>query len=69
MPEKKSNEKRPQCYGDGYTAICPILATHDTFEQAHYHLHECIINYHNPTQFRFNLNAFIQSLRNITFAL
>lgn len=64
-----SKERIPLCYVKNYTKICPILATHDIFEQAHYHLHECIKNYHNPTQFRFNLNSFIQSLRNITFAL
>jgi len=62
-------EETPLCYAKNYTKVCPILATHDTFEQAHYHLHECISNYHNPTLFRFNLNSFIQSLRNITFAL
>ncbi|WP_057938817.1 hypothetical protein [Algoriphagus resistens] len=68
MSEKPETE-RILCVGANYTKVCPILATHDTFEQAHYHLHQCILNYHNPSQFRFNLNSFIQSLRNITFAL
>lgn len=69
MNEANNNKKRLLCVATTYIKICPILSVHDTFEQAHYHLHQCLINYHNPTEFRYNLNSFIQTLRNITFAL
>jgi len=48
---------------------CPIISTHDKFEEAHYFLHKMIDTYHFPTNFRYNLNAFLQALRNITFML
>ncbi len=48
---------------------CPIPSTHDKFEEAHYFLHRMIEAYHFPNEFRWNLNAFIQALRNITWIL
>lgn len=57
------------CHTLNYHRECKIVNTHDKFEEAHYFLHKMLENYHNANEFRFNLNAFIQALRNITFAL
>jgi len=48
---------------------CPIPDTHDKFNEAHYYLGQMLTNYHDPDRFRFSLNSFLQSLRNVTFAL
>jgi hypothetical protein len=48
---------------------CPIPSTQDKFNEASYFLSKMIENYHNPWEFQFNLNAFIQAFRNITFML
>ena len=48
---------------------CPIPDSHDKFNEAHYYIGQMLENYHDPDRFRWNLNSFIQSLRNITFAL
>ena len=48
---------------------CPIPAAHRGLRDAHMLWHQALSNYHNPDKFRANLNATIQSLRNITFAL
>lgn len=48
---------------------CPIPDTHAKFKEAAYFLGKCAEHYHAPEEFQFNLNAFIQSLRNITFIL
>jgi len=47
----------------------PIPSTQDKFSEASYFLSKMIENYHNPWEFQFNLNAFIQAFRNITFML
>jgi len=47
----------------------PIPSTQDKFNEASYFLGKMIENYHNPWEFQFNLNAFIQAFRNITFML
>lgn len=39
------------------------------YDEAEYFLKVAIENYHNPNEFQFNLNAFIQAFRNITFML
>lgn len=57
------------CNPLNYHQVCTIPNTHDKFEEAHYFLHMMINNYHHEDGFRFNMNAFIQALRNITFAL
>ncbi len=41
--------------------------THQKFKEAAYFLGKCAEYYHVPLEFQFNLNAFIQALRNITF--
>jgi hypothetical protein len=48
---------------------CPILATHEKYNEAVYFLCKTMEAYHRPEEFRFNLNAFIQAFRNITFML
>jgi hypothetical protein len=48
---------------------CPIPSTHAKCNEARYFLIECLFHYHYPQQFLFNLNAFIQAIRNITFML
>jgi hypothetical protein len=62
-------EDKMQCNMSNYHQICKIPNTHDKFEEAHYFLHMMINNYHDSDGFRFNMNAFIQALRNITFSL
>ena len=41
----------------------------DKYWEAKYFLFAMIDNYHDPHAFRYNLNAFIQALRNVTFML
>lgn len=48
---------------------CPIPDTHQKFEEAAYFLGKSAEHYHVPLEFQFNLNAFIQALRNTTFML
>ncbi|MFC5519746.1 hypothetical protein [Polaromonas jejuensis] len=48
---------------------CPVPDTHQKFKEATYFLRKCAEHYHDPEEFQFNLNAFIQALRNITFML
>lgn len=61
-------------YGQGISDLndlgeCPIPDTHQKFKEAAYFLGKCAELYHVPLEFQFNLNAFIQALRNITFML
>jgi hypothetical protein len=48
---------------------CPIPATHRRLADAHLLWHQALLSYQEPDAFRANLNATIQALRNITFAL
>ena len=48
---------------------CPIPATHHKYQETEYFLAKVVDHYHDPWEFQFNLNAFIQSFRNITFML
>lgn len=48
---------------------CPIPSTHEKCAEARYFLVQCLFNYHSPQSFLYNLNAFIQAFRNITFML
>lgn len=48
---------------------CPIPATHDKYQEAHYFLSRMLQEYHLPDTFRWNLNAFVQALRGVTFML
>jgi hypothetical protein len=57
------------CSSSNYHQVCAIPNSHDKFEEAHYFLQMMMINYHHADGFRYSMNAFIQALRNITFAL
>lgn len=48
---------------------CPIPNSHDKFQEAHYYLEAMMKNYHAPDVFRWSLNSFLQSLRNVTFVI
>lgn len=48
---------------------CPLAETHDKFSEAHYFIERMMTEYHEPVPFRYNLNAFLQALRNVTFVL
>ena len=48
---------------------CPVPATHHKYQEAKYFLEKLLEHYHDPWEFQFNLNAFIQAFRNITFVL
>src|SRR4051794_9422817 len=50
-------------------ADCPIPSTHDKYNEAQYFFGGILKNYHHAYQFQFNLNAFIQAIRNITWML
>lgn len=41
----------------------------DRYQEAHYFLERMLGEDHNPEPFRWNLNAFVQALRNVTFVL
>src|SRR5574337_1057778 len=55
----------------GYEPIenCPLGELDDKFQEAHYFLGRMMEEYHNPEPFRWNLNAFLQALRNVSFFL
>ena len=48
---------------------CPLAETDDRFSEAHYFIERMMVEYHNPMVFRYNLNAFLQALRSVTFVL
>jgi len=48
---------------------CLLPNSHDKFNEAHYFINMMIENYHKPDIFGFNLNAFLQALRNVTFMI
>ncbi len=48
---------------------CPLPATHRRLVDVHDLWHDCLGSYHEPRQFRRNLNSLMQELRNVTFML
>ena len=54
---------------DAPGANCPVPTTHRRLLDAHNLWHQTADNYSRPSLFRTNLNATIQALRNITFAV
>jgi hypothetical protein len=36
---------------------CPVPSAHDKLEEAHYFIHELIVKYHDPDEFRYSLSA------------
>ncbi|HKR61819.1 MAG TPA: hypothetical protein VJS64_19185, partial [Pyrinomonadaceae bacterium] len=59
--------KHPQHAAD--YSNCPVPAAHRRLAEAHLLWHQALSNYQEPDAFRANLNATIQALRNVTFAL
>jgi hypothetical protein len=53
----------------GKNQPCPIPITHKRLIEAHHLWHQAANSYQDPVGFNANLNACIQTLRNITFAL
>ncbi len=54
---------------DSHEFVCPLVFTHDKFREAHYFVGRMLSEYHHPEPFRWNLNAFLQALRSVTFML
>jgi len=48
---------------------CPLPATHDKLDEAHFFLHGVLDMIHEPDPFRWNLNAFLQALRSVDHML
>src|SRR4051794_9163668 len=48
---------------------CPLCEPDDKLAEALFFLHQMALAYHDPDPFRWNLNAFLQSLRSVTFFL
>lgn len=48
---------------------CPVPSAHEKCNEARYFLIQSLLHYHSPRPFLYNLNAFIQAFRNITFML
>lgn len=46
---------------------CPVAATHDKLEEAHYFVHGMLFTIHHPDEFRWNLNAFLQACRSVLY--
>lgn len=70
FPDVWNEAKKYQlCTIDNYEHECPIVNTHDKFVETWWFLTRIAEYYHNEKLFRFYLNAFVQSLRNITFML
>lgn len=57
------------CTLENYNDICPLRDSHDKLEESYYFLLMMANSYHVADDFRFNLQAFIQSLRGVTFML
>ena len=48
---------------------CPIPETHDRLSAAHHFLHGILDNYHKANEMRWNLNAFLEAARSVTWVL
>lgn len=57
------------CNSENYELTCPILNAHDKYEECCFFLAQMLYNYHFSRIFRFHLNAFIKSFREITLML
>lgn len=49
--------------------LCPVVQAHKRILEAHRLWHQACSSYYDPEAFRTNINATIQALRNVTFAL
>ena len=45
---------------------CPLEEADDKFNEVHFFIEQMMLRYHEPEPFRYNLNAFLQALRNVT---
>lgn len=64
-----SSKSDSVCSFRNYEQICPVLNAHDKIEECDYFLFQMIRYYHISRLFRFYLNAFVKSFREITFML
>jgi len=46
-----------------------VPSSHDKIFEAHHFIHQFILSYHDPNEFRFNLSAFFQSARSTTLMI
>lgn len=65
--KKKKEEKI--CTLENYSDVCPLYDSHDKLEESFHFLLMMAFSYHKPDEFRFNLDAFLQSLRSVTWML
>lgn len=47
------------------SGACPLGRADDRRGEAHFFLHQVLVNTHEPDEFRWNLNAFVQSLASL----
>lgn len=52
-----------------YSGECPTPGAHRRLDEAHRLWHRCLTGYQDPEEFRTQLNACVQALRNTTFVL
>ncbi len=45
------------------------MNTHDKFQESHYFISQMVHTYHEPEPFRWNFDAFLQSLRSVTLVM
>jgi hypothetical protein len=69
MPESLGSAEPQSGVGGKPRFKCPIPATHDKYEEAHYFIEQMMHEYHEPDHFRYNLNGFLQALRSVTFII
>jgi hypothetical protein len=64
-----SNLKEPRMEHSAGEAPCPhttIEPSLDRWTECHWHLHQMESNYHEPDPFRYSLNSFIRSAKEVT---
>ncbi|MEV0712753.1 hypothetical protein [Nocardia aurea] len=61
---EECNEQESESEGDP-PEVCPVPTAHERFEEAHWHLHQMLWNYHIPQPFRFSANAFLYALKSV----
>lgn len=68
-PEVDENAASAHAEADAMDDQCPTPTAHARLREAHKHWHDALSEYQRPEGFRIALNACIQTLRNVTFAL
>ena len=64
-----SSKENLICCSNSYEKICPVFNVHDKLEESAFFLAQMSFYYHNSRFFRFALNAFVKSFREITFMI